>query len=98
MSTQGFAAPVGPCRGCCPAKRLKGALLGLVVPSFARKHEENGRSIQPSIGEWSVEREFIDNRLKTEIFNQAFGVEKGDEIEAQRDAVILAAVKALGNP
>jgi hypothetical protein len=56
MSTQGFAAPVGPCRGSCPAQRLKGALLRLVVTSFARKHEENGRSIQPSIvvarGEW----------------------------------------------
>ena len=43
------------------------------------------RGIQPGVAEWSVERDFISNRLKTEIFNQAFGVEKGDEVEAQRD-------------
>jgi carboxyl-terminal processing protease len=54
------------------------------------------RSIQPGISEWSGEREFIDNRLKTEIFNQAFGVEKGDEVEAQRDPAILKALEVLG--
>lgn len=52
--------------------------------------------IQPSVSEWVVERSFLENRLKTEIFNQAFGVEKGDEIEAQRDPVIQRAVQALG--
>ena len=51
------------------------------------------RQIRPSVAEWSAEREFITNRLKTEVFNQAFGVEKGDEVEAQRDPAIL---KALG--
>lgn len=54
------------------------------------------RNIQPNIGEWSVETPYMENRLKTEIFNQAFGVEKGDEVEAQRDPVILKAVEALG--
>jgi carboxyl-terminal processing protease len=54
------------------------------------------RAIQPGIGEWSVERDFIGNRLTTEIFNQAFGVEKGDEVEAQRDPVILKALEILG--
>ncbi|MGB7718449.1 MAG: S41 family peptidase, partial [Bryobacteraceae bacterium] len=54
------------------------------------------RSIQPGIAEWSPEREFIVNRLKTEIFNQAFGVEKGDEVEAERDPVILRALEVLG--
>jgi carboxyl-terminal processing protease len=54
------------------------------------------RSIQPGIAEWVVERDFVENRLKTEIFNQAFGVEKGDEVEAQRDLVIQKAVEALG--
>jgi carboxyl-terminal processing protease len=54
------------------------------------------RRIQPGIAEWSVEREFILNRIKTEIFNQAFGVEKGDEVEAQRDPVILKALEVLG--
>jgi carboxyl-terminal processing protease len=54
------------------------------------------RRIQPGIGEWSAEGEFVVNRLKTEIFNQAFGVEKGDAVEAQRDPVILKALEVLG--
>ena len=54
------------------------------------------RNIQPGIGDWSRERDFIRNRLKTEIFNQAFGVEKGDEVEAQRDVQILKALEAIG--
>jgi carboxyl-terminal processing protease len=54
------------------------------------------REIQPSVAEWSAEREFIENRLKTEIFNLALGVEKGDEVEAQRDPVILKALEVIG--
>jgi carboxyl-terminal processing protease len=54
------------------------------------------RQIRPGVSEWLGEREFITNRLKTELFNQAFGVEKGDEIEAQRDPVILKAIEVLG--
>jgi carboxyl-terminal processing protease len=54
------------------------------------------RSIQPGISEWTAEREFISNRLKTEIFNQAFGVEKGDEVEAQRDPAIQKALEVVG--
>jgi len=54
------------------------------------------RSIQPGIGEWSSDRDAIRNRLKAEIFNQAFGVEKGDEVEAQRDALILKALEVMG--
>jgi carboxyl-terminal processing protease len=54
------------------------------------------RQIQPSVSEWVVERPFLENRLKTEIFNQGFGVEKGDEIEARRDPVIQRAIEALG--
>ncbi len=53
------------------------------------------RSIQPGINDWIVAQEFITNRLKTEIFNQAFGVEKGDEVEAQRDPVIQKALEAI---
>ena len=45
--------------------------------------------------EWSRERTFIENRLKTEIFNQGLSVEKGDEVEAQRDAAILKALSVL---
>ncbi len=54
------------------------------------------RSIQPGIGDWSTDRDAIRNRLKAEIFNQAFGVEKGDEVEAQRDALILKALEVMG--
>lgn len=54
------------------------------------------RGIQPSVGEWSIEKDFVSNRLKTEIFNQAFGVAKGDEVEAQRDPAVLKALDVLG--
>lgn len=54
------------------------------------------RGIQPGVAEWSAEREFVENRLKTEIFNQALGVAKGDEVEAQRDPVIRKAIEVLG--
>jgi len=53
------------------------------------------RRIQPGITEWSRDGAFIRNRLKTEIFNQAFGVEKGDEVEAQRDPLILKALQVI---
>jgi len=33
--------------------------------------------------------------LKQEIFNQALGVAKGDEVEAQRDPVVQAAIQKL---
>ncbi len=56
------------------------------------------RRIRPGVEEWSRERGWIRNRLKTEIFNQALGVAKGDEVEAQRDPVILAALAKLGAP
>jgi carboxyl-terminal processing protease len=56
------------------------------------------RNIRPGIPEWSAERDFIVNRLKTEIFNQSLGVAKGDEVEAQRDPVILRAIEMLGRP
>jgi len=54
------------------------------------------RNIQPSVAEWSSERAFVQNRLKTEIFNQALGVERGDQVEAQRDPQILKALEVLG--
>ncbi len=54
-------------------------------------------NIRPGVTEWSVEQDFIVNRLKTEIFNQAFGVEKGDEVEAQRDPVIQKAIEVIGS-
>jgi carboxyl-terminal processing protease len=56
----------------------------------------SARNIRPDVAEWSTEREWIRNRLKSEIFNQALGVERGDEVEAQRDPVILTALQRLG--
>lgn len=53
------------------------------------------RSIQPNFTEWSRETDEIRARLKTEIFNQALGVEKGDEIDAGRDPVIQRALQVL---
>jgi carboxyl-terminal processing protease len=52
-------------------------------------------SIQPPVGEWVREREWVQSRLKQEIFNQALGVAKGDEVEAQRDPSIRAALSRL---
>jgi len=54
------------------------------------------RGIQPSIGEWAAESDFLRSRIKTEIFNQAFGVERGDQVELQRDPVVLKALQLLG--
>ena len=55
------------------------------------------RRIQPGEAQWSAENDFISGRLLTEIFNQAFGVAKGDEVEARRDPVIQKAVETLGS-
>lgn len=54
------------------------------------------RKVLPGVAEWSGARSWIANRLKTEIFNQGLGVDRGDQVEAQRDEAILAALKALG--
>ncbi len=53
------------------------------------------RQIQPSVADWLRDRDWIQNRLKQEIFNQSLGVAKGDEVEAQRDPVVRAAVERL---
>jgi carboxyl-terminal processing protease len=51
------------------------------------------RRIQPAFSEWAAERDFV--RLKAEIFNQAMGVDKGDEVEAKVDTQIQQALEAL---
>lgn len=56
----------------------------------------SGRNIRPSVAEWSKERPWITHRLKTEIVTQAFGVARGEEVEAQQDPRILEALKVLG--
>ena len=60
--------------------------------------ELSARNVRPSLAEWSREREWIRNRLKQEILNQAVGVAKGDEVELQRDPVALTALRAIGAP
>jgi carboxyl-terminal processing protease len=52
-------------------------------------------AIQPRVGEWTSERSWLQSRLKQELFNQTLGVAKGDEIEAQRDPVVRAAIEQL---
>jgi hypothetical protein len=57
---------------------------------YAGQHE-----IQPRVAEWAAERGWLQSRLKQEIFNQALGVAKGDEVEAQRDPAVRAAIERL---
>jgi carboxyl-terminal processing protease len=53
------------------------------------------RQIQPSLAEWAAERSWISVRLLEEIVTQARGVAKGDELQAQHDPQIQAALKAM---
>ena len=53
------------------------------------------RSIQPGVAEWSLDREWLSSRLKQEILNQALGVDKGDEVQIQRDPQVLKALDVL---
>jgi carboxyl-terminal processing protease len=53
------------------------------------------RDIRPSVGDWSRDREWIRSRLKQEILNQGVGVEKGDEVEIQRDPVVRKAIEEI---
>jgi carboxyl-terminal processing protease len=56
------------------------------------------RNIQPSVREWLDNKDFISARLKTEIYNQGLGVEKGDEVEARSDVQIEKALDAVLHP
>ena len=53
------------------------------------------RQIQPSLADWLKERDWIQSRLKEELFNQKLGVDRGDEVAFRRDPVVLAALKVL---
>jgi carboxyl-terminal processing protease len=55
----------------------------------------SGHNIQPTPSEWSIERPWIQNRLKQEIENLKFGVAKGDEVEMQHDPVVQRALGRL---
>ena len=56
------------------------------------------RHIQPSFAEWAADRDYIANHMKSEIFNQSLGVEKGDEVEDHADSQIQKAVEVLLQP
>jgi len=56
------------------------------------------RGIQPGIAEWLRDSDLIQSKLKQEIVNLKFGVEKGDQIEMQRDPVVQRAVESLSGP
>ena len=53
--------------------------------------------IQPGPAEWASQGDYLRNRIKTEIFNQAFGVERGDQVELQRDPLVVKALEILGS-
>ncbi len=53
------------------------------------------RGIQPGIAEWLRDRDLIQSELKQEIVNLKFGVERGDQIEMQRDPLVQRAVESL---
>jgi carboxyl-terminal processing protease len=53
------------------------------------------RQIQPGIAEWLRDRDLIQSKLRQEIVNLKFGVEKGDEIEMQRDPVVRRALQSI---
>lgn len=56
------------------------------------------RQIQPGLREWLENKDFIESRLKEDIFNLALGVAKGDEIQAQRDPQVRQALDSVLNP
>jgi carboxyl-terminal processing protease len=53
------------------------------------------RNIQPNVAEWISDQPWIKSRLKEEIVTQARGVDKGDEVLAERDPQVQAALKAV---
>ncbi len=57
----------------------------------------SARRIQPGVSEWVGATQFISTHLLAEIFDQAIGVEKGDEVESQRDPAIQRAIIRIGS-
>lgn len=53
------------------------------------------RRIQPGVGEWLQDREWIASRLQQELLSLAFGVAKGDEVELRRDPAVQRALESL---
>jgi carboxyl-terminal processing protease len=70
-----------------------------VTPSVIDEFEAYAATlnIQPGPAGWASQGEYLRSRIKTEIFNQALGVERGDQIELQRDPLIVKALEILGS-
>jgi carboxyl-terminal processing protease len=60
------------------------------LKAYASAHD-----IQPGVGEWLADSEWIQSRLQQELVNLKDGVAQGDEIEMKRDPVVQAALKRL---
>jgi carboxyl-terminal processing protease len=58
----------------------------------------SARDIRPGVGDWLRDRDAIQSRLKQDIFNLKFGVEKGDQIEMQRDPAVQKAREIVMRP
>ena len=56
------------------------------------------RQIQPVCASGCENRDFIESRLKEDIYNLALGVAKGDEVEAQSDPQVQQALDSVLNP
>lgn len=84
-----FAAPYARDHKITPDFQVSGALLDQ-FQGYLAEHD-----IQPPVSEWVSERPWIESRLKQEIFDLSFGVAKGDEVQAQRDPIVKAALKSL---
>jgi carboxyl-terminal processing protease len=56
------------------------------------------RQIQPSLREWLATRDFIESRLKEDVYNLALGVAKGDEVQARRDPQVRRALESVVSP
>jgi carboxyl-terminal processing protease len=56
------------------------------------------RNVNPSLQEWSVDRDWTRNRLQQEITNLMVSVAKGDEVEARRDRQIQRALTLINVP
>lgn len=53
------------------------------------------KNILPTLAEWSIDRDWVQNRLEQEIVNLGLGVEAGDEVEARRDPQVQRALTEI---
>ena len=58
----------------------------------------SARDIRPGVSDWLQDRDAIQSKLTQDIFNLKFGVEKGDQIEMQRDLVVQKALEFVSRP